>query len=133
MAHLFVRLMRKLLLGSAAVLAFGIASAGAERWEPSQEDFKQMETMTAADFVALCRKNDSGSVAEQKCNAMLDWVRKNTNAQRPSCVSDRVTPTQLWRSIVPELESFMTIAPDARNMRAYQAISGLLITKYCAR
>ena len=38
-----VRPMRKLLLGSAAVLAFGIASAGAERWEPSQEDFKQMQ------------------------------------------------------------------------------------------
>src|SRR2546421_2489637 len=88
--------MSKLMVASAAILAFGIASAGA-----AEEDFKQMETMTTAEFVALCRN----STAEQKCTTMLNWVRKDANARRGSCVADSVTPTQLRLSIVPELES----------------------------
>ena len=114
--------MSKLMVASAAILALGIASAVS-----AEDNFTQMETMTTADFVALCRN----STAEQKCNTMLNWVRKDANARRGSCVADSITPTQLRLSIVPELESFMASAPDSRNMRAYQAIAGLMITKYC--
>ena len=115
--------MRQLMLGSAAVLAFGIASAVS-----AEDNFTQMETMTTADFVAICRN----SAAEPKCNMILNWVRRDANARRGFCVADSVTPTQLRLTIVPELESFMTSAPESRNMGAYQAIAGLLITKYCA-
>ena len=120
--------MKKLLMTAAIVLALSPA-----RSEP-EEALRQLigPPTKVSKLLTMCRP-PVGSQSTMLCDLQLKMMRWGANMTREECVPESVTPTELWRIIIPNLRDRVANDPSIADKSAHELVVALMIDHWCRR